>query len=248
MPEETQTIAPHPGGRGLRFAQEMGIASPLDASLALALGASEVRPIEMANVYTTFAAGGRWAEPQLVDRVVGPDGEEVALPEPAPPRDVMSAAEAYVMTSMLRSVVTTGPARAARRLPFPVAGKTGTSQAFRDAWFIGYSPNIVVGVYVGYDTPKSLGYKQTGSSVAVPIFAKFSEKINMNNLKVPFRVPSGISFVRIDPKTGLPSNKENSILEPYILGTEPYSKNLNVIDTLNNFKNNSISGTGGLLQ
>ena len=69
----------------------------------------------------------------------------------------------------------------------------------------------------------------------------------MNNLKVPFRVPSGISFVRIDPKTGLPSNKENSILEPYILGTEPYSKNLNVIDTLNNFKNNSISGTGGLL-
>ena len=147
----------------------------------------------------------------------------------------------------MEGVVNRGTAKRLNNLNVPIAGKTGTTNDNKDAWFIGYSPNIVVGVYVGYDTPKSLGYKQTGSSVAVPIFAKFSEKINMNNLKVPFRVPSGISFVRIDPKTGLPSNKENSILEPYILGTEPYSKNLNVIDTLNNFKNNSISGTGGLL-
>ena len=105
----------------------------------------------------------------------------------------------------------------------------------------------MVGVYVGHDQPKSLGFKQTGSSVAVPIFKKFASKININQKNIPFRVPSGISFVRIDPSSGLPSNNENSILEPYILGTEPYNKEIDILDNLNNIKNNSISGTGGLL-
>ena len=95
---------------------------------------------------------------------------------------------------MMEGVVNRGTAKRLNNLNVPIAGKTGTTNDNKDAWFIGYSPNIVVGVYVGYDTPKSLGYKQTGSSVAVPIFAKFSEKINMNNLKVPFRVPSGLAL------------------------------------------------------
>ena len=107
---------------------------------------------------------------------------------------------------------------------------------------------MVIGVYVGYDQPKSLGYKQTGSSVAVPIFKRFAKKINLNSKKIPFRVPSGMSFVRIDPNTGLPSINENSILEPYILGSEPYNTDIDILDNLNNVESHSISGTGGLLE
>ncbi len=106
---------------------------------------------------------------------------------------------------------------------------------------------MVIGVYVGYDQPKSLGYKQTGSSVAVPIFENFAQKIKINKNRKPFRVPSGISFVRIDPNSGMVSNNQNSIIEPFILGSEPFSGNIAIIDGLENFNNDSISGTGGLL-
>ena len=92
-----------------------------------------------------------------------------------------------------------------------------------------------------------MGYKQTGSSVAVPIFKNFAEKIKINKNRKPFRVPSGISFVRIDPNSGMVSNKQNSIIEPFILGSEPFSGNISIIDGLENFNNDSISGTGGLL-
>ena len=149
---------------------------------------------------------------------------------------------------MLEGVVLRGTARKLNSLKVPLAGKTGTTNENKDAWFIGFSPDLVIGVYVGYDQPKSLGYKETGSSVAVPIFKNFIEKANINSNKIPFRVPSGISFVKIDPSTGLPSNKKNSILEPFIIGTEPYnSSDLNILDSLGSINNNSISGTGGLL-
>ena len=93
----------------------------------------------------------------------------------------------------------------------PLAGKTGTTNDNKDAWFIGYSPDLVVGVFVGHDTPKNLGYKQTGSSVAVPIFKEFIKKSNINKNNMPFRVPSGLSFVTINNKTGLPSSAKESI-------------------------------------
>ena len=84
--------------------------------------------------------------------------------------------------------------------------------------------------------------------MAVPIFGNFAKKININSKNIPFRVPSGISFVRIDPNSGLPSNNDISILEPYIVGSEPYNKKIDILDNLGSIKNNSISGTGGLLQ
>ena len=155
---------------------------------------------------------------------------------------------AYQITSMMEGVVKRGTAKKLNELNVTIAGKTGTTNDNKDAWFIGYTPDLVIGVYVGYDKPKSLGYKQTGSSVAVPIFKKFSNKININATNIPFRIPSGLSFVRINPKSGLPSNKQDSILEPYILGTEPYNNNFEILDNIDNIKNNSISGTGGLLQ
>ena len=135
-----------------------------------------------------------------------------------------------------------------KKLNIPLAGKTGTTNDNKDAWFIGFSPDIVIGVYVGHDNPKNLGYKQTGSSVAVPIFKNFVKNSNTNNNKTPFRIPSGLSFVSIDEKTGLPSNSEVSIVEAFVEGSEPYSKDdINILDSLG-IINNSISGTGGLLE
>ena len=252
----------------LKTASDFGIDTHLNDQLSMSLGSGLVTLIDITNAYGIIANGGKKIKPKIIQSIYSKDGKQIIstnekncinckleiisnneeIPNIFENKiEVIDSKIAFQITSMMEGVINRGTAKRLNNLNVPIAGKTGTTNDNKDAWFIGYSPNIVVGVYVGYDTPKSLGYKQTGSSVAVPIFAKFSEKINMNNLKVPFRVPSGISFVRIDPKTGLPSNKENSILEPYILGTEPYSKNLNVIDTLNNFKNNSISGTGGLL-
>ena len=153
----------------------------------------------------------------------------------------------YQITSMMEGVIKRGTAKKLNNLNVPIAGKTGTTNQNKDAWFIGYTPDLVIGVYVGYDNPKSLGYKQTGSSVAVPIFENLAKKIQINKNKKPFRIPPGISFVRIDPNTGMISNSQTSIIEPFILGSEPYSDNIFVIDGLENFNNNSISGTGGLL-
>ena len=147
----------------------------------------------------------------------------------------------------MEGVILRGTAKKLKDINTPIAGKTGTTNDNKDAWFIGYTPDLVIGVYVGFDNPRTLGYKQTGSSVAVPIFKNFSKKYKINSKKVPFRVPTGISFVNIDPKTGLASADNNTILEPFILGTEPFNDNINIIDGLMSIKNNSISGTGGLL-
>ena len=97
----------------------------------------------------------------------------------------------------MEGVIRRGTAKNLKDLEVPIAGKTGTTDQNKDAWFIGYTPDLVIGVYVGYDQPKSLGFGQTGSSVAVPIFKKFAEKIKINKNKKPFRIPSGISFVRM---------------------------------------------------
>ena len=149
---------------------------------------------------------------------------------------------------MLEGVILRGTGKKIKDLNVPLAGKTGTTNDNKDAWFIGFSPDLAVGVYVGHDKPKSLGFKQTGSAVAVPIFKDFinSAKINLN--KIPFRVPSGLSFVRIDPKTGIKSNNSKGIMEAFIIGTEPYNqKNIQKLDSLSSVNNNSISGTGSLL-
>ena len=149
---------------------------------------------------------------------------------------------------MMEGVIQRGTAKKLKELDVAIAGKTGTTNDNKDTWFIGFTPDLVIGIYVGYDKPKNLGYKQTGSSVAVPIFKNLAKKIEINKNNIPFRVPSGISFVRINPKTGIPSNKKNTILEPFILGSEPYNKKTTILDNLGYVKNNSISGTGGLLE
>lgn len=205
------------------FAQACGITTELDPTLALALGASDVRPIELVNAYATFAAGGRWAPPRIITRIVGPDGREVDLPEPEPPRDVMTPAEAYVLTSMLTSVIETGTARRALSLRRPLAGKTGTSNDARDAWFVGYSPELVAGVWVGYDDRRPLGRRESGAQSALPIWMEVMRVANEGRPRVGFPVPSGVTTARIDPASGLLAyeGQADAIEEVFLEGTVP---------------------------
>ncbi len=206
------------------FAHQLGIESELEATLSLALGSSGVRPIEMVNAYATFAAGGRWAAPRLITRIEGPDGD-VELPAPDPPRDVMTPAEAFMITSLLRSVVRSGTARRAGRAlgGRPAAGKTGTSNDARDAWFVGYTPNVVAGVWVGFDDRRPLGRRESGGRSALPIWIDMVKAAVGESPIVDFPVPSGVVTARIDPESGLLAYEglEGAIEEYFLDGTEP---------------------------
>jgi penicillin-binding protein 1A len=205
------------------FARELGLTSDMDPSLALALGASEVRPIELANVYATLASGGRWAPYRIVVRVEDASGHDVALPAAEAPRDPLTPAEAYVVTSMLTSVVTAGTARSALSLHRPIAGKTGTSNDARDAWFAGYTPDLVGVVWVGFDDHRALGRRESGARTSLPIWIDVMEHATEGRPVVDFAEPSGIVRVRIDPATGLLAyeGQDDALEEVFVEGTEP---------------------------
>jgi len=207
----------------VRFARELGISTELEPTLALALGASDVRPIELVNAYATFPAGGRWEPPRLIERIVGPDGREVPLPEREAPRDVMSPAEAYVLTSMMTSVVRDGTARRARRLRRSVAGKTGTSNDVRDAWFVGFSPELTAGVWVGFDDRRPLGRRESGGRTALPIWIDVMDAALDGRPRRDFAVPSGVVTATIDPASGLLAydGQDDTLEEVFLEGTVP---------------------------
>ena len=230
----------------IRFGLSTNI-RPVDA---IALGVSEVIPLEITTAYSTIANNGIMHTPLAIISVADNEGREIKQ-FVNKSIEVANENDIYILRDMMKSVIdggTGGSIRWKYKFYAPAAGKTGTTNNKTDAWFIGFSPDLVIGVYVGHDQPKSLGYKQTGSSVAAPIFKSFVKEAKININKVPFRIPSGLSFVKINPKTGLPSNQEDSILEPYLIGTEPFNKNdLNILDSLGTINNDSISGTGSLL-
>jgi penicillin-binding protein 1A len=182
------------------MAGRVGVTSPIadDVGLALALGATTVHPLEMANAYSTFAAGGLRADPVLVTKV----GDEVI--SPAAPVAAISPDVAYVVVSLMRSVIQEGTAAsAAGRLRRPAAGKTGTSNALRDAWFIGFTPELLAAVWVGFDDQKKLGRGEAGAKTALPIWTDFMVKALAGQPVRDFVQPPGIVVQRIDKATGL---------------------------------------------
>ncbi len=205
------------------FARQDGITTKLEEDMALALGASGVRPIELTNAYATFAAGGRWAPTRIVSKIVAPDGTRVQLPPGEPARDVMTPSEAYVMTSMLRSVVTEGTGSPAQRLERAVVGKTGTSNEARDAWFVGYSPSVVAGVWVGFDDSRSLGKRETGTRTALPVWIDVMDAADRTPKETDFAMPSGVTRTRVDPASGLLAyeGQEDAFDEVFLTGTAP---------------------------
>ncbi|MEO7327070.1 MAG: PBP1A family penicillin-binding protein, partial [Minicystis sp.] len=205
------------------WAHSLGVESKLGADLSLALGAYEVTPREMVGAYATFAAGGMYEAPVLIKKIVGPNGVEIALPERPAPRRVMDEAEAYVVTSLLTSVVQEGTARRARVLGRPIAGKTGTSNQARDAWFVGYSTDIACSVWTGFDDPTPLGAGEAGATAALPAFIDFMREAHKKRPPADFPVPGGIVRKLIDPASGLAAypDQKDAIDEVFLAGSEP---------------------------
>ncbi|XYH98876.1 penicillin-binding protein 1A [Sorangium sp. So ce1128] len=205
------------------WARELGITSKLGADLSLALGSYEVTPREMAGAYATFAAGGTYQEPVLVTKITGPRGEALPAPARPPPRPVMTAAEAYVTTDLLTSVVKVGTAKQALSLRRPIAGKTGTTNDAKDAWFVGYSTDIACAVWTGFDDATPLGAREVGSSAALPAFVAFMEKAHAGRPATDFPEPLGIVRLEIDPESGMIAmpGQESAVQEVFLEGTEP---------------------------
>ena len=253
------------------MALRLGIRSPLEANLGLALGNSEVTLGELVRAYTAFATGGRRVDPIFIVEIRDRDGElleenvpllasledpegeegefdledeepfyeqddlervmgeirEVVLrdeqPAPLPPGHSLDPVTAYLMTDMLRAVVEQGTGRRVRALGRPVAGKTGTTNNLFDAWFIGYTPQIATGVWVGYDSAADLGKNETGSRAASPIFLEYMQRALEGWGVEDFSVPDGVVFARIDEATGLLAQPgdENAVFQPFREGSTP---------------------------
>ena len=230
-------------GRIREMAARFGLERGLGNNLASALGSNEVTLLQLTTAYAMLVNGGKWIEPALIERIQDrhgrtvlrrdprpcPQCQDVAWQaQPAPPlpeerEQVIDPARAYQMVNLLKGVVERGTGQRARSIGKPVAGKTGTTDDTRDAWFVGFTPDLAVGVFVGFDQPKSLGGQEQGASAALPIFVQFMTAALEGQPATPFRVPAGVRLVRVDAETGLlaGSNTQLAILEAYMPGTEP---------------------------
>ena len=203
--------------RELAVAAGLDLPPPEKLDLSLALGTATVTPIEMANAYATFASGGMYGDTRLVTAF----GNE---PVPAPElRQVIKAETAYIVVSLLRSVVEAGTARsAAPKLKRPAAGKTGTTDEDRDAWFVGFTPELLAAVWVGFDERRVLGRGEEGARAALPLWVDFMTKALATTTISDFAQPAGIVVARIDPATGLlPAPGSDGIEEVFLDGTAP---------------------------
>ena len=210
--------------------------------LAMALGAGETTLMRMATAYSELVNGGKRITPTIMDRVQDSAGKTIFTHDNkichdcqveewtgAPPpnladerEQVLDPVTAYQVTYMLKGVVDNGTGRSIAVLGRPLGGKTGTTNDFKDAWFMGFSPDLVAGVYVGYDNPKSMG-RETGGKAAAPIFRDFMREALKDQAIVPFRIPEGVTLAPVNRSTGEPSfiGAENFILEAFRPGTEP---------------------------
>ncbi|MCC6132817.1 MAG: PBP1A family penicillin-binding protein [Acidobacteria bacterium] len=211
--------------RVIETARRLGIRQNLLAYPSLALGSFEVTPMEMAAVYSVFANQGLYYTPRLIDRVFDSEG---ALLEENPPeaREATNASTAYVMLSMLRGVTQRGTAASAAKLKLALAGKTGTTNDFTDAWFVGTSPRYTMAVWVGHDTKKNLGPKSTGGETALPIWLRIMKKMKDANIikeSDDFDVPQGVVFVPVDLRTGYRATAScgKVVTMAFVNGTQP---------------------------
>jgi penicillin-binding protein 1A len=220
------------------YAEKLGIESPLSRDLTLALGSSAVSPLELARAYCTFANGGVRPTPIYITKIVDRDGRVLESVDPADfpdglqdgqkliaksPERVISPETAYLVTNLMESVVRDGTGVRAKVLGRPVAGKTGTTNDLKDAWFVGYVPQLLAVSWVGFDQERSLGKSETGSHAALPAWLAFM-KMAVKEMPVEnFNVPDGVEFRPIDPNTGLlaPEDSNRMVIEVFAPGTAP---------------------------
>ena len=259
----TVRLADHIGmDKVVEYAQRFGIADNMKSYLSYALGSGETTLLRLTAAYGMLVNGGKKINPTFIDRIQNRYGETVFAHDHRPcpncgdlirwdgqntpniaddRQQVADPRTAYQIVSILEGVVQRGTGRRLADLNRPIGGKTGTTNESKDTWFMGFTPDLVAGVFVGFDDPKSLGKRETGSSVAAPIFKEFIKEALKDEPPVPFRRPAGIRQVRINAETGraaLPGDK-NVIWESFVSGTEPNVDDY-VLDT------NVISG-GGLV-
>lgn len=238
-------------GYALKFIKRIGIESPIKRDLSIALGTSGVSMLEMVSSFSVFANGGERIQPIFIKKIVTmkgevleentpfveyeepeeeEEGEEATPPpqRPAPPirEQVLSPQHAFIITHLLEGVVQHGTGQRAKVLGRPIAGKTGTSSDYTDAWFVGYTPSLLAGVWVGFDDKTSLGKNETGSKAALPIWISFMDQALRDMPVEPFRVPEKIVLVKVNLETGTPADGSSpqTIIEAFVEGTLPKEK------------------------
>jgi len=233
------------------YARRLGIQAPLTADLSLALGSSSLTLLELTRAYAIYPRGGTRVIPRFITRVVDRNGNELLgemplgdIPPPIlqpllaagerrvesypdseimPTTQIITPADAYLMSDLLRTVVQEGTGRRLRSLGRTLAGKTGTTNDFSDAWFMGFSPELTTGVWVGQDNNSTLGWGESGGKTALPIWGAFMKVALAPYPQRDFEVPDEIEFQRIDRVSGLlaEANTENAYFQPFLEGTAP---------------------------
>lgn len=207
--------------------------SHLARNLSLALGSAEVTPLELATAYCTFANGGQLPRPIMITEITDHRGQVLEKFAPSS-EQAIPATTAYMITSMLQDVVQRGTGRSAAGLGYPTAGKTGTTNDLHDAWFMGYTPQMLAAVWVGFDNKRSLG--ETGGRVAAPIWKAYMEEAMKGLDRVDFPMPSGLKCVNVESLTGIRAQNESegARLECFRAGTEPQPGSVPAIQLINN--------------
>ncbi len=223
------------------YARKIGISSHLSRNLSIALGSSGISLLECIQAYSVFCNSGYLVQPVFITKIIDRNGNIVEEAKPAR-KKVIEKNTAYIMTSLLEGVVKHGTGHRARALKRPAAGKTGTTNNLFDAWFVGYTPGYITGVWVGFDNEKSLGEGETGSRAASPIWIGFMKTILSDKPVRIFSVPEDIVFSKIDAKTGLLPipETEKTIFECFKEGTAPTKytqKPGSLVETEDFFKN-----------
>ncbi len=208
----------------IAYAKRLGLESKLDPYLSLALGAADLTLVDMTSAYSVYPNGGVRMRPYSIEKISDREGNllEEGRPEP---QDAIRADTAFVMTNLLRGVVQRGTAASAAKLGWPLGGKTGTTDDYGDAWFIGFDPDITVGVWVGHDERKPIGHNETGAAAALPIWIEFMQAyIATRDPKNPpeFVAPGNIVFMPVNAASGeVAGEGTTGIDEAFIAGTQP---------------------------
>jgi penicillin-binding protein 1A len=250
------------------------VTDAITPQLSMSLGAAETTLLKITAGYAMFVNGGKQIRPALIDRVQDRHGRTIfrhdgrtctgceaphwmrnmTVPQiPDERKQVLDSASAYQMVSMLEGVVQRGTGVTIRQVGKPLAGKTGTTDDERDTWFIGFAPDLAVGVFIGFDQPKSLGDQEQGATVAAPVFREFMRAALKDKPAAPFRVPSDIRLVRVNAENGLPARQgeRGVILEAFKPGSIP-TERMVVLEGYGESPSASASpapaatGTGGL--
>ncbi len=208
----------------IAFVRKFGIETPLVENYTLALGSSSMNVLDVTNAYATIASGGQYKSPRFITEITR-NGKPLPI-NAQEHHQALDSDVAYVLTSMLKSVATEGTARKyLGKWKRDVAGKTGTTNSTKDAWFVGFTTNLACGVYIGYDDPKTLGKGEGGSTTALPIFADFMSAYHMDLPEEDFIKPDSVIQIDVDATTGLlPSSDQKTRSEVFLAGTQPVER------------------------